>query len=241
MLEDSEYASMIGALQFLTLKTRPDIAAAVGIITQQVSKPTPFLLKAAKRVFAYLKKTSRFGLVHQSEIMAGTKNHLHVEFFCDSDHAGDTESRISRTGYIGYLNGCPFLWRSSEQKSITKSTAEPEYIATSKCAQDISRISLFLAELEFLMNNPIRLYSDNVAAQNWTTSEAIMRRAKNIELRYHYVREKIQDSSVKMMDIESAKNPADGFTKPLDKIKFQEFRDRVGVFYHQADKHQEEW
>ena len=240
VIEGSDYASLIGALQFLVHRTRPDIATAVGILSQYTSRPSAFLLKAVKRVFAYLKATSKFGLLHVSDTKPLSKSQIKIEFLCDSDHAGELENRKSRTGYIGYVNGCAFIWKSTKQKSTAKSTAESEYIALSDCAQEISRIRLFLAELDFTMNKPIPLYSDNVAAQKWADDDRSMRRAKHLELRYHYIREKVQDGTIKAYDIQSAKNPADGFTKPLDKVKFQAFRNQVGVCSLGDTKHQEE-
>lgn len=68
------------------------------------------------------------------------------------------------------------------------------------------------------MDSPIPLYSDNIAAQKWATENKSMRRAKHPELRYNYIRENIQDGAIKALDIPSAENPADGFTKPLEKI-----------------------
>jgi hypothetical protein len=38
--------------------------------------------------------------------------------YCDSDWAGDAESRISVTGFIIYLLGARICWRSKAQKGI---------------------------------------------------------------------------------------------------------------------------
>lgn len=66
-----------------------------------------------------------------------------------------------------------------------------------------------------------------------------MRKTKNIELSYHYIQEKIQCGTIIPHDIETSKNPADGFTKALDKMKFQEFRNLLGVHLHKQAKLQE--
>jgi len=38
--------------------------------------------------------------------------------FFDSDHAGDTTTRHSRTGFIIFLNSAPIYWFSKKQTSV---------------------------------------------------------------------------------------------------------------------------
>jgi histone deacetylase 1/2 len=60
--EDStNYRSMVGALQYLTL-TRPDISYAVNKVCQYLHAPTTVHYSAAKRILRYIKHTLSFGL-----------------------------------------------------------------------------------------------------------------------------------------------------------------------------------
>lgn len=86
------YQAMIGSLNHIAIKTRPDISTAVGILVQYVSAPTSFLMKSVHRVFGYLKSTASSGLVQEKS------KSLAIDFFCDSDYAGDMSDRKSRTG-----------------------------------------------------------------------------------------------------------------------------------------------
>jgi hypothetical protein len=58
----STYRTAIGQLLYLTTKTRPDIAAAVGDLARQVARPTKIHLTAVKRVIRCLKWTSEYGI-----------------------------------------------------------------------------------------------------------------------------------------------------------------------------------
>jgi hypothetical protein len=49
--------------------------------------------------------------------------------FCDSDWAGDLETRISVTGFIVYLMVVPVSWRSKAQRGVTLSSNKAEYVA----------------------------------------------------------------------------------------------------------------
>lgn len=56
-----------------------------------------------------------------------------------------------------------------------------------------------------------------------------MKRAKHIDTRYHFVRCCVKGEIVEPLDVPSESNAADGFTKPLDKLKYLKFRDFIGV------------
>ena len=46
------------------------------------------------------------------------------EGYCDSNYAGDKETRKSVTEYAIYLNGCLIAWKSKSQRSVTVSLLE---------------------------------------------------------------------------------------------------------------------
>jgi hypothetical protein len=63
------------------------------------------------RVITFILDTKRFGLKIRPSV--GKKN-LNLNVFCDSDWAGDAETRMSVTGLIIYLMGIPVSRRSKE-------------------------------------------------------------------------------------------------------------------------------
>eukprot|EP00965_Chrysotila_dentata_P240896 6203982-Pleurochrysis_carterae.AAC.1 len=48
------YQSLVGALLYCSMQTRPDVVYAVDMLCRAMSCPTPALLEAAHRVLAYL-------------------------------------------------------------------------------------------------------------------------------------------------------------------------------------------
>lgn len=235
ILIDNRYRNMIGTLQFLANRTRPDVATAYSVLSQYNAKPNAFLLKCIKRVYGYLKGTDEYKLVYKAK----QSQVLNFEFYSDSDFAGDQLDRKSRSGWVGFLNGCAFIWGSCKQTSVAKSTAEAEYISMSHSTIDIVRMREFMSELGFVADTPTTLYGDNVAATTWSNSTSLSRKAKHIEIRYHYIRSKVQDRAIAPAHVSSEENIADGLTKPLDKIKFNLFRTRLGVVHVPDDQHQE--
>ena len=52
---------------------------------------------------------------------------------------------------------------------------------------------------------------------------------KNIEIKYHYIRDMVQKGVVKLQYVATDKHTADVLTKPLAKLKFEYFREKLGV------------
>jgi hypothetical protein len=93
------YRTAIGQLLYLTIKTRPDIAAAVGALARQVARPTMIHLTAVKRVLRYLKVTSDCGI----RICPSTDKLIgHT----DSDWAGESDGK-SVSGFVATLGDVP--------------------------------------------------------------------------------------------------------------------------------------
>ena len=58
-------------------------------------------------------------------------------------------------------------------------------------------------------------------------------RSKHIDIRYHYVRECVEDGKIVMLYIPTNQQAADILTKNLTHVKFIELRDKIGLQIHQ--------
>ena len=56
-----EYQSVIGCLNYASIGTRPDLSAAVGVLSQHMSKPCKQHWVGVKRVLRYVKGTIDYG------------------------------------------------------------------------------------------------------------------------------------------------------------------------------------
>ena len=59
-------------------------------------------------------------------------------------------------------------------------------------------------------------------------------RSKHIDIRYHYIREVVASGKVALFFIEGSENPADLFTKNLGHVKFEKFRDNLGLEFYSS-------
>jgi hypothetical protein len=63
-MEGVPYREAIGSLLYLAVRTRPEIAVAVSVLSKHVQEPKPFHWEGVKRVFRYLKGTASHGLCY---------------------------------------------------------------------------------------------------------------------------------------------------------------------------------
>ncbi len=70
---------------------------------------------------------------------------------------------------------------------------------------------------------------DNNGAIAASSGEKIARKAYHIEIRYHHIYDLVKKGVISVSYIPSREMAADSFTKALDKDKFMEFRDMIGM------------
>ncbi|KAG5458322.1 MAG: hypothetical protein BJ554DRAFT_1472 [Olpidium bornovanus] len=76
---------------------------------------------------------------------------------------------------------------------------------------------------------------DNDGAAELASNTKATRRSKHIEIKFHHLRWSVAEGTIKIWRVKSAENPADIFTRPLDRIKFTKFREMLGVRSDQAE------
>ena len=117
------YQQAIGCLTYMFVTTRPDIAAAVGILSQYMKQPSKDHWMGVKRVLRHLKGTVNNGITYSSN------KEKDLIGYCDSDWAGDIDTRKSTSGYVFQLGNSAISWSSRKQTSVARSSTEAEYVA----------------------------------------------------------------------------------------------------------------
>ena len=138
-----------------------------------------------------------------------------IRGICDSAFAPDPETRRSVTGIAIYVMGCLVAWKSRSQRGVTLSTTEAEYVSMSELVQEIMFLKQILEFLKVRVNYPIIVNCDNVGAI-FLAENATGQRTKHVDIRYHYVREFVDEGVNKIVFVRSEENEADLFTKSLN-------------------------
>ena len=163
------------------------------------------------------------------------------DLWVDSDFAGncvrtdndDPSSVRSRTGFVVTFGSVPLLWSSVIQSEIAMSTMEAECIALSTAMRKLIQLRAVLFELDehfkLGMTNKLStistVFEDNRACRILATADPprMTPRSKHIAIKCHWFRQHLGDTVV-IQDIESSKQKADGFTKPLSVDAFRSWR-----------------
>ena len=117
-----------------------------------------------------------------------------IDGYCDSDQAYDPEQR-KRTTYVFWLAEGIVYWIAQRQSLIALSTAAAQYVAA--CGASMEEMAEFNILQDILPPKyriSLRIGIDNKATYIITTDRTYSRRTRNIELRWHYVREQVQKS-----------------------------------------------
>ena len=125
VVEAIVYKQLVGSLMYL-MNTQPDFCYVVNQLSQAMVQPTKNFWKAAKHVLRYLKDTSQYGLWYRW--IEGVK----LQGFTDADWAESPSDRKSTSGGIFNLGSVEVSWYNRKQRSVSLSSAEVEYKATSQ-------------------------------------------------------------------------------------------------------------
>jgi len=124
---DSMYRNLIGALLYIALGTRSDVAFSVNYLSRFQICYDETHFKYALRVLKYLYSTRNLKLTFYKNDTAEI-----LDSFVDAHWAGDAVDRKFTTGYVIRLFGNVIFWKSKKQSSVTKSSTAAEYVALSE-------------------------------------------------------------------------------------------------------------
>ena len=220
----STFLSVIGALLWLALITRPDIAQAVGAAARHGAQPTPEAIEMVKRILRYLAGSLDRSIVY-SPLKHGQP--LQLKAYSDSDWGGEESTGTSTSGMLILLNGTPVSWSSRRQKTIALSSTEAEYVAASEAAREIQWIRTVLAAFGVSALPPTPLLIDNRTAIQLIAENNTTDRRKHINIKYHYIRQQAELGVIAPEWVPTADQLADIFTKPLPRVTFIRLRDII--------------
>ena len=222
-MDQQLYQSLVGSLMYLSVCTRPDIAYAVSTLARFSNKPNRSHWTAAKRVLRYLRGTDDYGIAFTKSDSGECMG------YSNADWAGDQEDRRSTSGYLFLMTGGPVSWKSRKQESVALSTAEAEYIALSSAAQETVWLRRLITELGSELEGPTTLMEDNQSAIAMAKNPQFHGRAKHIDIRHHFIREKVNGGDIKLIYCPTGDMIADMLTKGLNRHQLKNLMARAGV------------
>ena len=211
------FRSLVGHLMWLVNQTRPDILNAVRAVAWYSHAHKFVHWKAALHILMYVRFTSSNGITFQRVTEGGVS----LEVYVGSDYASKATDRRSVLGSVVMCAGACVSFSFRTQKGVTLSSTEAEYVAMA----DGLKETIFLRYLwSFIF--PDRdvgctvAKEDNVGALHLVNNPATTPNSKHIDIRHHFIRERVARQEFKIVYVPSELQHADFLAKPLHKEAF---------------------
>ena len=171
--------------------------------------------KALQWVLSYINGSLNTGLIYKHKY-----DTLDLVGYVDSDFAGDRDSRKSTTAYYFTLGGNCVSWKSQLQPLVALSTTEAEYVALADAVKEAIWLQVLLRETQ-LLDNKVTVFCGSQSAIHLSKNPVYHERTKHVDVRFHFVRDRIAEGEVDLKKVPTEDNPADLGTKIVTNTKFK--------------------
>lgn len=127
------------------------------------------------------------------------------------------------------LSGAVVTWSSRKQPIIILSTTEDEFIVVTGSSCQAIWMQLVLKKIGYIGSESTVIFCDNSSTIKLPRNPVMHDRSKHIDVRYHFLRELVNDGVVQLQFCGTRQHITDIFTKSLKLELFRELRRRLGV------------
>ena len=217
------YREVIGALNWVTVSTRPDIAFVVSQLAQFLENPGRVHWETVKRVIRYLKTTKDLKLTYREGERQG------FEAFSDADGATQ-DHRRAISGFVVLLDGGAVSWMLRKQEIVSLSSMEAEYVGATHTAKELIWFRSLIKKIFRPLNNPTVLHLNNQSGIKLANSDGQFHaRSKHIDIHYHFIKSCVQNHSIIIFYCPTENTIADILTKAVPLIKHKYFTHGLGL------------
>jgi hypothetical protein len=215
-----EYRSLVMSAMYVGIKSRPDILVGTTMLATKQLNPNSDDFEAILRIIKYLVNTRERKLVFRSN------GKLRLHCFADASHSTYANSH-SHGGSAIYLDeecSSPFAWESKKISIVCKSPKDAEAIQADRGGSELVRFQDILTEFGIECDTPI-LHEDNTQVSDGANKVELedtlsTKRSSSSLAALH---ELVSRHKLIVKWIETKKQRADGLTKTLANVDFQNF------------------
>ena len=143
--------------------------------------------------------------------------------------AGNPVARTSIGAFLIFLGANPISWSSTKQRTVARSSIEAEYHAIAAVAIELQWVKSLLLELLVPVHSPPTQFSDNLGATYLYANIVFHYRMKHLAIDYHFVRDLVQSSELRVAHVSAGDQLADALTKSLSQPRLISLCNKIGV------------
>jgi hypothetical protein len=121
------------------------------------------------------------------------------------------------------LGSAMISWGNKKQKSVELNTVEAEYMAACEACTEAIWLRKLISDLFDQTPESTIIYCDNQSCIRLSEHLVFHESSKHIEIKYYFIRDKVQEGEVNLEYIPTDDQTIDILTKPLSRIKFSYF------------------
>jgi hypothetical protein len=213
------YRRIVGQLMYGMVHTMVCIVYALNVLSRYCNNPGPRHIQFLKHLLKYVKHARsdrlKFHTYDGPTNIADMTKQLQLRFQCDADLGGNLDNQHSQTSYLGYLGGDLICWCSTDQGSVSTSTAESEIKAVNHVLKAEVISSRGILNLMGWTQEPTVIEEDNSACVAASKVTHLTRNLRHLDLAESYFKEKVADKTCIVEKVESRHNNSDLGTKRI--------------------------
>lgn len=207
---------------YIMLGTRPDLSYSINFFSRYQNCASDNHYNYLSRLLRYLKTTLNFELTYSNNVTS-----VPLVGYADADWGNESDRR-SVTGYLFKVYDNTVSWVSRKQPTVSLSSTEAEYVSLCSATTEAIWLKRLLLDLG-IETGIVNIYEDNMPCIAISKDPMYHKRVKHIDIKYHFIREQIENKIIEPIYISTQEQIADVLTKGLSSQKFTVFRDKLGV------------
>jgi predicted transcriptional regulator len=214
------YREMVGSLVYLANGTRFDITAALSVVSRFANNPKKIHCDMVRRIYRYLRGNNR-------KLRYKIKGEIKLVGYCDAS-LGNLENYASLAGFCFIMGESIISWKSFKEPVIALSTAEAEYIALTPAVQECIFLQNFLQSMGY-QTTKTEIREDNNACIALAKNPQDKKRTRHIQIRFHWIREQLENGIFTLIPTKTLNQLADIFTKGMHGPQLKTISAKLGL------------
>jgi hypothetical protein len=149
----------------------------------------------------------------------------------DAAYADEQDTRRSSQGYVFSLFRMAIDWKSTVQRTVTKSTTKAELLSLSLASSEMMEWARFFKGVSLKLNQTPVIWCDNQQTVGIAVKsmDKLSSKLKHVDIHQLWIRQEVEAGWLHVKWLPTREMPADGMTKALSRQLHMEFVKQLGL------------